>query len=276
MPPAAIATPPATWSPPATSYLVCTTPRSGSTFLCRLLRGARDMGRPDEHLAEGRNTAARAAGGPAWIEAIVREGRSANGVFGVKLFPPHHRALQQAGIRPGDWLPGLRHVLLRRRDLVGQAVSFAIALQTDQWVGWKAPETPREARYDAPLIARLFDRLVEWEGYWRRYFALAAVTPLELDYEEVQQRPAAAVAAIRAHLGLPAVPHAGPAEPFLPTRPQRTSRNDEWRARFLADLERQGYDLLDRPRRARAGVGTLADWVGGRLRRPAFRLRRGG
>lgn len=275
MPPADPVTPPASWSPPATSYLVCTTPRSGSTYLCRLLRGPRDMGRPDEHLAEGRNTAARKAGGAAWMEAILRDGRTANGVFGVKLFPPHHQALLQAGIKAEDWLPGLRYVLLRRRDLLGQAISFAIALQTDQWVSWLGPERPREPQYDAALIARLFDRVVEWEGYWRRYFALTAVTPLELDYEEVQQRPSQAVAAIRAHLGLPAAPQAEPSEPHLPTRMQRTSRNDEWRQRFLADLDRLGYDLRDRPRRARAGVGTLADWVGGRLSQPTFRLRRG-
>ncbi len=277
MTPASLVRPPDDWKPPASSYVVCTTPRSGSTYLCRLLRGAGDMGQPDEYFGDGRYDAERRAGAAAWVGAVVAKAQTPNGVFGVKLFPPHHLALRTAGVRLPDWLPGLTHVYLRRRDLLGQAISFAIATQTDHWVSWRHPEQTREPQYDAGLIARLLDRLVEWESYWRRHFALSGVTPLELDYEAVAAAPRLVLADLRQRLGLPPSAAIGqPSERRQPARVQRTSRNDAWRARFLADLARDGYELLDRPRRARAGLGTLGDWIGGRLIQPSFRPRRKG
>ena len=274
MTPAPIALPPADWTPPATSYLLCTTPRSGSTFLCRLLRVDGGLGRPDEHFAEDRNLEPRRAGAAAWMGAVLAEGRGANGVFGCKLFPPHLVALgEEAGVRPADWLPDLRYLHLRRQDLLGQAISFAIATQTGHWVPWGRPDQAREPRYDAGLIARLLDRVVEWEGYWRRCFALTGVTPLELVYEEVAARPQAALAAIRQWLGLPAAPEAAPApERRAAARVQRTQRNEEWRQRFLADLARSGYRLADRPARARPGLRSLRAWLAGELALPPFGL----
>ena len=42
--------------PPKTSYLICTTPRSGSTLLCELLTGTGIAGRPDEYFQQLRST----------------------------------------------------------------------------------------------------------------------------------------------------------------------------------------------------------------------------
>jgi trehalose 2-sulfotransferase len=42
--------------PPQTSYLICTTPRSGSTLLCELLTGTGIAGRPDEYFQQLRST----------------------------------------------------------------------------------------------------------------------------------------------------------------------------------------------------------------------------
>jgi len=41
---------------PADSYLICTTPRSGSTLLCELLEGTGIAGRPDEYFQQLRST----------------------------------------------------------------------------------------------------------------------------------------------------------------------------------------------------------------------------
>jgi LPS sulfotransferase NodH len=42
--------------PPKISYLICTTPRSGSTLLCELLTGTGVAGRPDEYFQQLRST----------------------------------------------------------------------------------------------------------------------------------------------------------------------------------------------------------------------------
>src|SRR5215210_6559319 len=102
-----------TIEPPRMSYLVCATPRSGSTLLCELLASTGIAGRPAEYFEDLRATglprqAREYFGGyddpvvehlplllpgapeaPGHFEAhlgqVVREGTTPNGVFAAKL-----------------------------------------------------------------------------------------------------------------------------------------------------------------------------------------------
>ena len=118
------------------AYLVCATPRSGSTLLCEMLRATGVAGRPLEHFEVLRalrpaapaarvlrgtwtRRARRAAPAPlepgapsgeppdAWRARIVREGRGENGVWGGKLMWGHvedlvTRARELAGLAGAD------------------------------------------------------------------------------------------------------------------------------------------------------------------------------
>jgi trehalose 2-sulfotransferase len=120
-------------TPPPTAYLVCATPRSGSTLLCELLRATGDAGRPLEHFEVLRATglprqpreyfegvhdfrvldrlaSLRApAAGPdeetpeAWWERIRADGTTPNGVWGGKLMWGHVADFEQRARE----LPGL-------------------------------------------------------------------------------------------------------------------------------------------------------------------------
>jgi LPS sulfotransferase NodH len=261
-------TAPPDWVPPARGYAICSLPRSGSNILCDLLWQTGVAGRPRELLHE---TARTAQPRPAaeWMAALREAGSTANGVFAVKLFPPHLARLEgEQGIRFFDWFPGLAIVLLRRRDLLAQAVSLALATQTGRWVSSNQPQAA--PRYDARRIARMLDHLVEWEAYWRRRFAVTGVTPLELYYEDFAADPAGGANAVLAELGLPALPVATPGSGWL--RPQADALNAAWRQRFAADLATQGFRLADRPTRARPSLRWLRAWLAGRLVLPPFRV----
>lgn len=248
--------PGADWTPPTHSLFLCATPRSGSNFLAALIGGSGDAGKPREHYrtaeAEGCPPRAEAA---AWMARVRQAGSSPNGRFAAKHFPAHLTALErELGLDPERWFVGARHLYLRRRDLVGQSISLHLAVDSGAWTSNSAPR--RLASYDFRSLLRLLDHLVEWEGYWRRYFALRALTPLELDYEELAAAPLDTLNRVRQWVDLP--PLTAAERPRARVEQQRDGVNDAMRARFVADLEARGYRLDDRPRRQRLGRGALA------------------
>jgi LPS sulfotransferase NodH len=158
---------------PHLAYLVCATPRSGSTLLCEMLRATGVAGNPREHFELLRHSglprqpreyfadvvdasvlellAPLEPGRPddtppaAWRARIVRAGQTPNGVWGGKLMRGHvadvlARARELDGLVHADLLTALRvllgdvrFVFVTRADKVSQAVSLWRAVQTRRW-----------------------------------------------------------------------------------------------------------------------------------------------
>jgi LPS sulfotransferase NodH len=96
------------------AYLICTTPRSGSTLLCRYLTATGCAGVPDEYLFE--KTLPRFYGKhgvsdfPSYFRALLENETTPNGVFGLKLMSaPDVFAGYLARLRelPGLGQPGI-------------------------------------------------------------------------------------------------------------------------------------------------------------------------
>jgi len=128
---------------PGTDYIICSTPRSGSTLLGFLLRDCKMMGVPHEYLhptvhfpALARRSGLIASAGSVNVDkylAWLRRRRSTkNGVFGLKA---HFSRLDPLAHRPSvaQWIKGARLIRIRRRDLVLQAISYYTALETGVW-----------------------------------------------------------------------------------------------------------------------------------------------
>jgi trehalose 2-sulfotransferase len=170
--------------PPATAYLVCATPRSGSTLLCETLRATGVAGRPLEHfeilshsglprqpreylagvedptVLELLPPPTHAAPPPeepaAWAARIRHDGSTPNGVWGGKLMWGHVEDLLARGRRLdglagadlagvlGALLGDARCVFVTRADKVAQAVSLWRAIQTQRWRAEDAGPAPRE------------------------------------------------------------------------------------------------------------------------------------
>ncbi len=247
---------PAPETPPRT-YVIASVPRSGSTLLCRLLWDTGRVGAPKEYLnpmqlrdwevrlgARRRDRAAAAAlrgplvgalaGRVGWDEARlrahltrVRDRRSSGGWFGLKLH--HHHLLR--------WFPDgdvtrvlgpVRWIRIRRGDRLGQAVSWARALQTGQWAHWQRPLLPPV--YSRWAIERRRAAIDAGEAGWDRILDREDV--LEVTFEELTDAPEATLRRVLAAL---AVADAATMRlPPPPTRRQADGINATWVARHRA------------------------------------------
>lgn len=196
------------------------------------------LGSPDEYLrGDG------GSGHPAYkpyptdfqqqIEIMLQAGATPNGVAALKMFPEHFDST--LGSRWAERLPRLKYVQLIRRDLLGQAISLSIARQTDSYAHWM-PER-RQAIYSRAHLQRCLDWLVTGEARWSLFFAQNGIMPLVMTYEELCEDPEAVISAIARHVG---VPDAKIGEDLQQPRVQRGGRNEEWRARFIAESRDTG------------------------------------
>ncbi len=144
------------------------------------------------------------------------------------MFPEHFDATLSSA-----WatrLPRLSYVHLAREDVLGQAISLAIARQTGSYAHWSTEAA--EPVYDAAQIRRCLDFVLTGEARWDAFFALNGIQPLRLRYDAVERSPERAVAAIAALMDVERADIDWSAQM---TRRQRTGRNDEWRDRFLEE-----------------------------------------
>jgi trehalose 2-sulfotransferase len=265
---------------PTVRYVLCTTPRSGSHFLGHLLQRSGSFGYPLEYfnplnLPEWQKRAA-AEGASEVVEFLESKRTSPNGCFGIKLHYSHlTRAVEVIGLRP--LIDRWRFVLLRRRDVLGQAISWARASQTRAWISGMPELAP--ASYDRAAVAYRLTLVLEHTAGWQRFLAENGVLPLELTYEDVMANPADAVARIAdlLRIDLPDPPVAGE----LRTKVQRSHANDDWREHFIADMREQHRKMAARATwrpeatvvRREPFATRLKRFARGRLRRGSMFLR---
>ena len=211
------------------SYLICATPRSGSTLLCGLLESSGVAGHPASYFnREGLNgyaddwRIARPRDGQideAFVRAALTAGKTSNGVFGGRIMaetlPELISGLAAAASRPAvtdvDLLSAqlgrLRFVHLRRRDVVAQAVSWAKSLQTHFWhPGEAVAPGGQDPHYDEELIGRLVATIERSEADWTVWFAAHSIVPCEVTYEELAADPPRTAQEVLDYLGLDVPP----------------------------------------------------------------------
>lgn len=214
-------------------YILCGTPRSGSTLLCGLLTATGRMGAPDSFfrrqiltwwaqewgLPEAPTQAARGIDA-AYLAAAIREGKAGTPLFGLRLMQenlpelcralgrlhpdaPSDRARLEAAFGP------LLFIHLSRADKVAQAVSRVRAEQTGLWhvapdgteVERLAP--PQPPHYDFARLQREVTALEQGEAAWQAWFEAEGIAPLRIGYEALSADPAAALRLICAALDVP-------------------------------------------------------------------------
>lgn len=169
---------------PRLTYMLATTPRTGSTLLALdLLRSGR-MGAPLEycnpryiHQYAGRLGAVTLGG---YLEALQRVRTSPNGIFGVKLMRAHYDLLRSPSAE-GRFTPDFV-IRLQRRDRLAQAISLTRAMQTGSWVSG-APQT-MEAQFDFDAIHRSITYLQGQEEAWDRLLSGMDIPILDIAYED--------------------------------------------------------------------------------------------
>jgi LPS sulfotransferase NodH len=253
------------------SYLVCATPRSGSTLLCEALKETGVAGNPLEFFealpetGEPRRPLDYLVGlddpeALALVEhapphpppeysdlrgiddyhehlARVREwGTTPNGVFGGKIMWAH---LEDLGRRLGT--SDLHAVVDEQFDcprLVwvrrADTVRQAVSLwRAMQTQSWRAENATAtgEPRYSFAALHHLVEQLEAQDVAWERFVAADRQPVLTLTYEEIAADPGGAVRRTLEHIGVEA-PRLG-----LPAmRRQADERSDAWAERYARDV----------------------------------------
>lgn len=210
---------------PRCAYVLCSSPRSGSTLLSEAL-AAVGAGVPIEYLDPTnamavcwRRWGCRDLGG--YVRALHRHRTTPAGVFGLKAHWYHLAAvagrdvtdeplLERAAAALTSIVPGAAAVRVQREDRRRQALSWLRAERTGRWftvAGTAPPPVPDvpEAEVDARLR-----RLDEEEGWWTTLLARLGITPLVVTYEQICADREGVVAAVLDHVGCAAT---GPVPP---------------------------------------------------------------
>lgn len=218
-------------------YLIASTPRSGSHYLGHLLQASGQCGTPLEYLNPVHQRAWEQkldASGPEDVfRRLFRRRTSASGWFGIKAhWWQFDRYAANAGLQ--ELLDIREYVRTLRHDRIGQAISLAIARQTNRWISFSSEDVAPVYRLEAVTAAR--DHLDREYAGWDEYFDRIGLRPLSVAYDDLVANPAGAVERVYGALGLASVAPTRPVS--LPTR-QATEANRVWRERYLDDLSRQ-------------------------------------
>lgn len=221
------------------SYIICATPRTGSTLLCGLLAATGIAGKPDsffrcqtitwwaEHLNVAvPETAPAAQFNRAYLDAELREGDGGTGMFGLRLMMKNVGELSDRldTLYPGLASDGARfekafgnplYIHLSRTDKVAQAVSLAKAMQTGLWhiapdgseIERMAP--PQKPKYDVRLLEQQVAEFERFEQDWKRWFERQRIKPVQVVYEALSTNPQPVLTSLLDHLGLDAAAGSG-------------------------------------------------------------------
>lgn len=245
---------------PRRIYVVASTPRTGSTLLCRTLWDTGLAGAPKEYLNpmqlrdwEVRLGSTRSALAhrllrgdglallrhSSWdaerldrhLARVMDRRTAANGWFGLKIHAHHHRrwfAVRDLEERVGE----IRWIRIQRDDKLAQAISWERAVQTGRWASHQ--ELPaRRARYTREGIDRRLADIARDERWWDDLLRGRPV--LTLTYEQITRQRIGAVREVLRWLDVEGAESVGlPAE--APLKRLDAGANQIWASRFRAGL----------------------------------------
>jgi LPS sulfotransferase NodH len=173
-----------------------------------------------------------------YLHAVIENGSTPNGVFGVKIHAHHLPPLAwESGFaaEPSRMLPhlfpGAKYIDLRRHDRRAQAISYYLATMTNEW--WRISGVvnscivSREAPFNAAAIGALENRLVEHQAAWDSFFTAEKIEPLRMDYETLCSNYRSEIGRVLTFLGQDSALAANLPEPRLER--QADERTEVWR-----------------------------------------------
>ncbi len=251
------------------SYIICTSPRSGSTLLCGLLAATCKSGNPGSYfhapsisswlktynLSRDGYASDRAAVSAAF-EAAYKQGTGNTGLFGLRLQRDSFDFfIQQAGVlypeadsdvdRIQAAFGATLFIHLTRPNKLDQAISRVKATQTGLW--HKAADgaelerlsAPKDPVYDQGQIAQHLAELIALDQAWVSWFAKENLKPLRISYDVLSADPECVLAQILDKLGLDSEIAYGISPPVAKLA---DATNQIWAERFLAESHGRGPD----------------------------------
>jgi LPS sulfotransferase NodH len=258
-----------------TSYIICATPRTGSTLLCKLLASTQTAGNPNSyyHRVEFMRDWAVEWGLPdchtastkdfdvAYLGAAIRAGKARTAIFGLRLQKEYLRLLSETLDRIFPGLPSdacrfehafgrILYIHLTRADKVAQAASLVRARQSGLWHA--APDgteierlsAPQDPHYDFDKIHKEVCDLEAQDAGWNDWLERQEITPMRVQYEGFAADPAKTLIDICKALGVEA-PEAQSIRPAVAKLSDEHSL--EWIRRYRADVASRSTGRTNAP-----------------------------
>ncbi|MBL4810918.1 MAG: sulfotransferase [Rhodobacteraceae bacterium] len=244
------------------SYMICTSPRSGSTLLCKLLEETGVAGNPGSYFhnpslaswlqSNGLNADAfstHEAALRAIYNAAIAEGRGDTAIFGLRMQRKSFDFfMQQTALLHGDMQTDVARIeaafgptlfiYLTRASKLDQAISLVKARQTGLWhmaadgTELERLSEPQQPYYDGAAIGHHLAELKQLDEAWKTWFRHENVQPLEVSYDRLSSDPRRILADILNALGLQKSLAAN-ASP--PTQKLADATSRQWAARYAAE-----------------------------------------
>jgi len=171
-------------------YFICTTNRTGSSWLCAMLRSTGVAGHVGEIVRKRRPE-------DEWKANLQTD------PYGAKLNPPMMRRLWPL-VDPIERRLA-KFIWLVRRDTWRQAISQYRAMQSRVWHvsdGEPIPGKHFDVPFDRKAIQETREEFMRQDRLWRRWFADNDIRPLKIEYEGLCAEPRLTVRRVLTHLGL--------------------------------------------------------------------------
>ena len=205
-------------------YLICATPRSGSTFLCNALQQTGYAGSPTEYFLPR----IKAAYMEVWEDTcpfsfashLLANEATSNGIFGAKVMYPcldtflaelntHSEvSAENEALLMEQAFPGLRWIFIERRDRIRQAISVVKAQSTGVWhrvddhqLGSRGVD-PRHREIGVTRVLREVQKIKNLNHLWEDFFSRNDLVPYRVCYEELVDDYDASVRKILDFIGL--------------------------------------------------------------------------
>ncbi|MDX2110756.1 MAG: Stf0 family sulfotransferase [Verrucomicrobiota bacterium] len=243
------------------SLIICTTPRSGSTYFANVLQETGLFGAPAEWLhSYCYNQVLSTLQIPdkgttrefiSHLQAFAMKDRTP-GIFALKTMwdvfseflaeARKERKVQTKSIYDwslvSDHFPNPRFIFLSRKNKLAQAISYLKATQTGLWHSINLEEMGgimpgHEASFDPYKIRSTLRNFHEQELGWKKLYWLERIQPMEIVYEDFLMAPLETVQAVAKHVGDIPLPEQLPASQL---RPMRDTINTLW-AKLYRELE---------------------------------------
>lgn len=260
---------------PASCYIICATPRSGSSLLCSALANT-GLGNPDEFFLfwlwrEKMPEKMARLNARSWDhppEKLIRKAikvGTRNGIFGMKIM---HNYLSFVLEKLRPYVPDknasdldildlffhpLRFIYITRNNKIEQAVSLARAVQSDEWKHdtWtpvvrafrklsaqqKSLTSGRSPVYDFKQINDLYVSIQENDSQWIEFFNKNNIQPLKVNYETFVTSYNKTLREIAVFIDAPLGSTLSIESPDI--KRQKDRINEEWVTRFIHDSSRE-------------------------------------
>lgn len=234
--------------------LILTVGRSGSNWLMSLTNSTELLGTGREWFSKDYLGPKLPATQDELINTVISRSSTANGYFCIKIFPSHLHYIQiKYGFDVIHYLWNtfdVNLVSLTRRDRERQAISYARAIQTQQWTASRSAKI--EAYYDFEAICRCYALIDQSYQYWKTYTELRSIRPAAFYYEELLAGPEPFINNISAHAGVKNIREYSSKHSI-----QRDSTTEEWLERFRHDVTTRG--IVDFTTPSRPAAVTLSN-----------------